>query len=98
MTVRSALIGRADDVISSGGYRIGPAEIEDCLARHPDVAMAAVVGVPDDVRGEIVKAFVVSAAGVAPSDALAVELKEFVRDRLAAYEYPPRARIPRRRR
>jgi acetyl-CoA synthetase len=81
-------VGRADDVISSGGYRIGPGEIEDCLTRHPAVAIAAVVGVPDVLRGEIVKAYVVAAEGVAAPDELERELQEFVRKQLAAYEYP----------
>ena len=81
-------IGRADDVISSGGYRIGPGEVEATLVRHPAVAMAAVIGAPDPVRGQVVKAFVVPAAGVEPSDALAAELQAFVKNRLAAYEYP----------
>lgn len=81
-------MGRADDVITSGGYRIGPAEIEDCLIRHPAVAMAAVIGKPDPVRTEIVKAFVVTAPGVEPSDDLARALGAHVRDRLAAHEYP----------
>jgi acetyl-CoA synthetase len=81
-------IGRADDVISSGGYRIGPGEIEDCLGRHPAVAMAAVVGVPDEVRGEIVKAYIVPAQGVDASSDLERELQAFVRSQLAAYEYP----------
>lgn len=81
-------LGRDDDVISSGGYRIGPGEIEDCLIRHPAVGLAAVIGAPDAERGEIVKAFVVPAAGVAPSDELVSELQAFVRARLAAYEYP----------
>ena len=61
---------RNDDVITSGGYRIGPGEIEDCLLRHPAVAMAAVVGIPDPIRTEIVKAFVVLAPGTVPSPAL----------------------------
>ncbi|MEN2979810.1 acyl-CoA synthetase [Tistrella bauzanensis] len=81
-------MGRADDVITSGGYRIGPGEIEDCLIRHPAVAMAAVIGKPDALRTEIVKAFVVPAAGVEPSDDLARQLGQHVRDRLAAHEYP----------
>lgn len=80
--------GRADDVITSAGYRIGPAEIEDCLLKHPAVAMAAVVGSPDRLRTEIVKAFIVPRAGIEAGDALADEIKAFVRDRLAAYEYP----------
>jgi len=79
---------RSDDVITSGGYRIGPAEIEDCLLRHPAVAMAAVVGVPDPIRTERVKAFIVLAAGREPSAALTAELQDFVRTRLAAHEYP----------
>ena len=81
-------VGRADDVIMSGGYRIGPSEIEACLERHPAVALAAAIGVPDALRGEIVKAFVVPAAGTKPSAGLATELQALVRRRLAAYEYP----------
>jgi acetyl-CoA synthetase len=81
-------VGRDDDVITSSGYRIGPGEIEDCLIRHPAVALAAAVGKPDPVRTEIVKAFVVLKPGQAPSDALAAELQQFVRTRLAAHEYP----------
>jgi acetyl-CoA synthetase len=81
-------VGRDDDVITSAGYRIGPTEIEDCLIRHPVVALAAVVGKPDPVRTEIVKAFIVLKAGHAPSDALAAEIQGFVRTRLSAHEYP----------
>jgi acetyl-CoA synthetase len=81
-------IGRDDDVITSSGYRIGPGEIEDCLIRHPAVAIAAAVGKPDPVRTEIVKAFIVLKAGHAPSDALAADIQHFVRTRLAAHEYP----------
>ena len=81
-------VGRDDDVISSSGFRIGPGEIEDCLIRHPAVALAAVVGKPDKVRGEIVKAFVVLKRGQAASDALAAEIQGFVRTRLSAHEYP----------
>ena len=81
-------IGRTDDVISSGGYRIGPGEIESCLATHPAVAVAAVIGVPDPIRGAVIKAFVVPADGIEPTDALAAELQSHVKDRLAAYEYP----------
>ena len=79
---------RNDDVITSGGYRIGPGEIEDCLIRHPAVAMVAVVGIPDADRTEIVKAFVVPAPGTMPSPELTAELQAFVRERLAAHEYP----------
>ncbi len=81
-------LGREDDVITSGGYRIGPGEIEDCLIKHPAVALAAAVGVPDEVRGERVKAFVVLNEGYAPGEALARELQEHVKRRLAAHEYP----------
>jgi acetyl-CoA synthetase len=81
-------VGRDDDVITSAGYRIGPTEIEDCLIRHPAVALAAVVGKPDTMRTEIVKAFIVLKAGHAPSDALAAEIQGFVRTRLSAHEYP----------
>lgn len=81
-------VGRKDDVISSGGYRIGPGEIEDCLAGHSAVAIAAAVGSPDPIRGEVVKAFVQLRAGVSPSPALARELAEYVRTRLSAHEYP----------
>ncbi|MGD8274083.1 MAG: AMP-binding protein, partial [Desulfobacterales bacterium] len=81
-------VGRKDDVITSAGYRIGPAEIEDCLMKHPAVGMVAVVGSPDEVRTEIVKAFIVLKADVAASDDVATDIKEFVKVRLAAHEYP----------
>ncbi|WP_422041509.1 acyl-CoA synthetase [Roseibium sp.] len=81
-------VGRDDDVITSSGYRIGPGEIEDCLLRHPAVAMAGVVGKPDPQRTEIVKAFIVLKDGVEPTDALAGDIAEFVKTRLAAHEYP----------
>jgi acetyl-CoA synthetase len=81
-------VGRDDDVITSAGYRIGPGEIEDCLIRHPAVALAAVVGKPDLVRTEVVKAFIVLKPGVGPSDGLAAEIQDFVRTRLSAHEYP----------
>ncbi|MFL6653240.1 MAG: acyl-CoA synthetase [Sulfurifustis sp.] len=79
---------RADDVITSGGYRIGPGEIEDCLLKHPAVAMAAAVGVPDPVRTEIVKAFVVLKPGFQGTNDLAREIQQHVKTRLAAHEYP----------
>ena len=81
-------VGRKDDVISSGGYRIGPSEIEDCLQGHPAVALAAAVGAPDPVRGEVVKAFVQLRDGVAGTLVLARELQAHVRTRLSAHEYP----------
>jgi acetyl-CoA synthetase len=81
-------IGRNDDVITSSGYRIGPTEIEDCLIKHPAVALAAVVGKPDPMRTEIVKAFIVPKEGHLPSDALAADIQSFVKTRLSAHEYP----------
>jgi len=81
-------VGRQDDVISSAGYRIGPGEIEDCLIRHPAVAQAAVIGVPDELRGQIIKAFIVPATGVAPDDELTADIQRQVKQQLAAYEYP----------
>ncbi|TBN39044.1 AMP-dependent synthetase [Paracoccus subflavus] len=85
---RFAFVGRDDDVISSAGYRIGPAEIEDCLLRHPAVRMAGVVGQPDPVRGHVVAAFVTLTDGHAPGDDLARDIAQHVKRRLAAYEYP----------
>ena len=81
-------VGRDDDLITSGGYRIGPGEIEACLQRHPAVALAAAVGEPDPIRTEVVKAVVVLKAGHQASPALAAELQDYVRTRLAAHEYP----------
>ena len=81
-------VGRDDDVISSSGFRIGPGEIEDCLIRHPAVALAAAVGKPDPLRTEIVKAFIVLKKDYAPSDALAAEIQTFVKERIAPYKYP----------
>ncbi|RQS67242.1 AMP-dependent synthetase [Burkholderia sp. Bp8963] len=81
-------VGRDDDVITSAGYRIGPSPIEDCLLTHPAVRMAAVVGVPDATRTEIVKAFVVLNPGYAGDDTLVQALQAHVKTRLAAHEYP----------
>ena len=81
-------IGRDDDVITSGGYRIGPGEIEDCLLSHPKVAMAAVVGKPDAMRTEIVKAFIVLKEPEDGDDALKEDIQLWVKKRLAAHEYP----------
>jgi len=81
-------VGRADDVIISASYRIGPFEVESALVEHPAVVEAAVVGSPDELRGEIVKAFVVLAPGYQPSEALARELQEHVRRVTAPYKYP----------
>ena len=79
---------RKDDVIISAGYRIGPEEIEESLAGHAAVADSAVIGVPDEERGEIPKAFVVLAAGHEPSADRREALQTHVKERLAAYEYP----------
>ena len=81
-------VSREDDVITSAGYRIGPAEIEDTLLKHPAVAMSAVVGIPDPIRTESVKAWIVLRPGFAPSAGLAHEIQEFVKVQLAAHEYP----------
>jgi acetyl-CoA synthetase len=81
-------LSRKDDVINSAGYRIGPGEIESCLGGHPAVAMSAVIGVPDERRGQVPKAFVVLRPGVEASDALADELRQHVRTRLAAHDVP----------
>jgi acetyl-CoA synthetase len=80
--------GRSDDVIKSSGYRIGPAEIESCLVKHPAVANAAVIGKPDATRGSIVKAFIVLQPGHPPSANLIEQIQNHVRGRLAPYEYP----------
>jgi len=80
--------GRKDDVINSAGYRIGPTEIESTLIKHPAVAMAAVIGVPDQIRGEVVKAYITTKQGVEGSGELATDIQAFVKTRLAAYEYP----------
>ena len=80
--------GRADDVIISAGYRIGPFEVESALVSHPAVLEAAAVAAPDDVRGSVVRAVVVPAPGVEPSDALARELQDHVKEQTAPYKYP----------
>jgi acetyl-CoA synthetase len=80
--------GRSDDVIKSAGYRIGPAEIESCLVKHPAVANAAVIGKADEARGQIVKAFIVLQPGQSASKALEEDIQRHVRGRLAPYEYP----------
>ena len=86
-------IGRDDDVITSAGYRIGPGEIEDCLAAHPAVAMAAVIGLPDPLRTEAVTAVIVPAPGIVADDALARRLQDHVKTRLAAHAYPRQVRF-----
>ena len=85
--------GRDDDIIASAGYRIGPGEVEECLMRHPAVALAGVIGVPDPVRGQAVAACVVLTEDQVPTDALADDIRTFVRHRLAAHEYPRHIRF-----
>ncbi|MEO1292233.1 MAG: AMP-binding protein [Pseudomonadota bacterium] len=79
---------RTDDVITSAGYRIGPGEVEDCLTSHPAVAMAGVIGVPDEIRGEAVKAYVVLRPGVEGTAALVEDIQSHVKQRLSPHEYP----------
>jgi acetyl-CoA synthetase len=83
-----SFVGRKDETIISAGYRISPYEIEDTLAGHDLIAEAAVVGVPDDERGEVPKAFVVLGDEAGPSDSLREALQAFVKDTLAKYEFP----------
>jgi acetyl-CoA synthetase len=80
--------GRAGDMIKSAGYRIGPFEVESALLKHPAVAEAAVVGKPDELRGEIVKAFVVLRPGKAGNDELSKELVMSVREAVGAHQIP----------
>jgi acyl-coenzyme A synthetase/AMP-(fatty) acid ligase len=80
--------GRTDDVIISAGYRIGPFEVESALVAHPAVAEAAAVATPDEVRGQVVRAVVVLQPGHEPSDGLARELQEHVKEQTAPYKYP----------
>jgi len=82
--------GRADDVIITAGYRVGPFEVESACIEHPAVREAAAVAAPDELKGNVVKAFIVLAEGFQPSDQLAEEIKGFVRERLSKYAYPRR--------
>ena len=82
-----SFVGRADDVITSSGYRIGPFDVESALIEHPSVVEAAVVGKPDPERTEIVKAFVVLKQGFEPPS-LTDELQQYVKRRLSAHAYP----------
>jgi len=79
---------RTDDMIISAGYNIAAPEVEDALQKHPAVAECAVIGVPDDERGQIVKAFVVPRPDAEPGDALARSLQDFVKQGIAPYKYP----------
>ena len=81
-------MGRADDVIKTSGERLGPFEVESTLIEHPAVAEAGVIGKPDELRGEIVKAFITLRPGFTPSDGLRDEITNFVKTRLVYYAYP----------
>jgi acetyl-CoA synthetase len=81
-------VGRADDVIKSSGYRIGPFEVESALLTHPAVMECAITAVPDPDRGQIVKASIILTKKYSPSDALAAELQEHVKQVTAPYKYP----------
>ena len=81
-------VGRSDDVITSSGYRIGPFDVESALIEHQAVTEAAVIGLPDEERTEVVKAVVVLAKGFEEADALAEELQAYVKKRLSAHAYP----------
>ena len=80
--------GRQDDIIESGGYRIGPSEVEECLMKHRAVALVGVIGVPDPIRGEIVKAFILPKEDQTPNEALKKSIKDHVKMRLEAHAYP----------
>lgn len=82
--------GRDNDIIKSAGYRIGPGEVEECLQKHPAVALAGVIGTPDPLRGEAVTAFIVTKPEFVATVELANEIQAFVKERLAAHEYPRR--------
>ena len=81
-------IGRDDDVIKCSGYRIGPFEVESALLEHPSVVECAITGVPDPIRGQVVKATVVLAAGYTPSEELKKEIQNHVKRVTAPYKYP----------
>ena len=81
-------VGRKDDIIKSSGYRIGPFEVESVIIEHPAVMDCAVTGVPDEIRGQIVKATIVLSKGYSPSQALASEIQTYVKNHTAPYKYP----------
>jgi acetyl-CoA synthetase len=80
--------GREDDVIITSGYRVGPSEVENALSGHDAVKHAGVIGVPDDTRGKLIKAYIETTTGYSGSEALREELQEVVKDNLAKHEYP----------
>lgn len=80
--------GRDDDIIITAGYRVGPTDVENCVMEHEAVAESAAVGVPDEVRGQVIKSFVVLKPGIESSDEIAKEIKSLVHERLSAHAYP----------
>lgn len=80
--------GRSDDIIVTSGHRVGPDEVEEAILQHKDIAEVGVIGVPDETRGEIIKAFVQPVAGVDTSERFADDIQNLVRSSLAAYKYP----------
>jgi 2-aminobenzoate-CoA ligase len=81
-------VGRSDDIIKTAAYRVSPHEVEDVLVKHPAVAEIGVVGIPDPVRGQIIKAFIVLKSGFKPNDKLKEEIKEFTKSQIAPYKTP----------
>ena len=81
-------VGRADDVITTAGYRVGPGEIEDCLTKHPAVSLAAAIGIPDPIRTESIKVFIKLGDGFNGSSDLEEDIRSFVKTRLSPHEYP----------
>lgn len=80
--------GRDDDIIITAGYRVGPTDVENTVMEHEAVAESAAVGIPDDVRGYVIKSFVVLKSGFNPSDEIAEQIKQLVHERLSAHAYP----------
>lgn len=80
--------GRDDDIIITAGYRIGPTDVENCVMEHEAVAESAAVGVPDEVRGHVIKSFVVLKQGIVGTEELVSEIKALVQKRLSAHAYP----------
>ena len=81
-------VGRSDDLISSAGYRISPFEVESALLEHEKIVESAVIGVPDETRGQLVKAYIILADGIEGTDALAAEIQDFCKNLTAPYKYP----------
>ncbi|MCQ2396625.1 MAG: AMP-binding protein [Lentisphaeria bacterium] len=81
-------VGRADDVIKTSGYRVGPFEVESAVMEHPSVLECAITGVPDPTRGQVIKATIVLAKGYEPTDELKKEIQDFVKHNTAPYKYP----------